>query len=182
MLTSVAPTALADIPFVPFINSEGWLPHEFSGKVGAYAIFDGGRQLQYVGYSRDVLASLRLHLVRKPSLCHWLKVQFIERPSRKVLEGICEAWAGENGSVPPGNVTSPSDWDSPVDATQQLTDAERTELESPELDERARTKALKQVARRVEAEILAVLAKRNVQETLRFHPKLKEKGLLDLKG
>ena len=182
MLTSVAPTALADLPFISFINSEGLLPHELSGTVGAYAIYDRDRQLQYVGYSRDVLASLRLHLVRKPALCYWLKVQAIERPSRKVLDSICETWIGNHGSVPPGNGTSPSDWDSPVDARLQMTDAERAEVASSELDERSRTKALKQVARRVEAEILAVLAERNVHEPLRFHPKLKEKGLLDLKG
>lgn len=182
MPTSVAPAALADLPYLPFINAEGLLPHELSAIVGAYAIFDGDRQLQYVGYSRDVFASLRLHLVRKPDLCHWVKVQSIGRPSRTVLESICQAWIDGNGSLPSGNESSSSDWDEPVDATLQMTDAERTELASPELDERSRTKALKQVARRVEAEILAVLAERNVQEPLRFHPKLKEKGLLDLKG
>ncbi|MGK7911897.1 MAG: GIY-YIG nuclease family protein [Synechococcus sp.] len=181
MSTTVAPAALADLQYLPFINAEGLLPRELSAMVGAYAIFDGDRQLQYVGYSRDVLSSLRLHLVRKPALCHWVKVQAIGRPSRTVLDGICQAWIENNGSTPPGN-ESASDWDSPVDATLQMTDDEKTELASSELDERSRTKALKQVARRVEAEILAVLAKRNVQEPLRFHPKLKEKGLLDLKG
>ena len=181
MPTSVAPAALADLPYLPFINAEGLLPHELSGTVGAYSIFDADRQLQYVGYSRDVLASLRLHLVRKPALCHWVKVQAIGRPSRTVLDSICQAWMDGNGSLPPGNEVS-SAWDAPVDATLQMTEAERTELASPELDERSRPKALKQVARRVEAEILAVLAERNVREPLRFHPKLKEKGLLDLKG
>ncbi|MEM9537163.1 MAG: GIY-YIG nuclease family protein [Cyanobacteria bacterium P01_A01_bin.3] len=181
MSTSVAPAILADLPYLPFINTDGLLPHELSGTVGAYAIFDGDRQLQYVGYSRDVLNSLRLHLVRKPAFCHWVKVQAINRPSRTVLEDICEAWTGANGSIPPGNEPA-SDWDSPVDVTRQMTDAEHKELASPELDDRSRTKALKQVARRVESEILALLAERNVQEPLRFHPKLKEKGLLDLKG
>ncbi|MEM9568518.1 MAG: GIY-YIG nuclease family protein [Cyanobacteria bacterium P01_E01_bin.34] len=181
MSTSVVPATLADLPYLPFISTDGLLPHELSGTVGAYAIFDSDRQLQYVGYSRDVLSSLRLHLVRKPTLCHWVKVQAINRPSRTVLEGICEAWVGASGSIPLGNGPA-SGWDSPVDVKCQMTDAEHMELASPELDERARTKALKQVARRVESEILAVLAERNVQEPLRFHPKLKEKGLLDLKG
>jgi hypothetical protein len=40
---------------------------------------------------------------------------------------------------------------------------------------------LKQVARRAEAEILDVLKARGVQVEIRFNPKLKEAGLLDLK-
>ena len=182
MTTPLTFAPLAAIPFIPFVNQAGLLPHEFAGKVGVYSIFDRDRQLQYIGYSRDILASLRLHLVRQPRDCHWLKVQTVDRPNRKVLEDIRQAWVEENGAVPPGNATSPSVWDSPIDATLQMSEAERAELESPDLDERSRVKALKQVARRVEGEILAVLAERNVQESLRFHPKLKERGLLDLKG
>ena len=182
MTTQLTVTPLSELPFVDFVDGAGLLPREFAGKVGVYAIFDRDRHLQYIGYSRDILASLRLHLVRQPRACYWLKVQTIDRPSRKVLEEIRQGWMEENGTIPPGNATSPSAWDSPIDATLQMTEAERLELESPELDERSRLKALKQVARRVEAEILEVLAERNVQESLRFHPKLKERGLLDLKG
>ncbi|MER3477484.1 MAG: endonuclease, partial [Leptolyngbya sp. ERB_1_2] len=42
-------------------------------------------------------------------------------------------------------------------------------------------KALKNIARRVESEIMAQLKARNVQTEMRFNPKLKEEGLLDLK-
>ncbi len=42
-------------------------------------------------------------------------------------------------------------------------------------------KLLKQVARRVEAKILEELKTRGVQTEIRFNPKLKENGLLDLK-
>ncbi|MGK7906603.1 MAG: GIY-YIG nuclease family protein [Synechococcus sp.] len=182
MSTPLTPTPLAELAFLPFIDEQGLLPQHLSGTVGVYAIFDTEQQLQYIGYSRDVFASLRLHLVRQPHQCYWLKVQEIARPSRTALEGIRSAWVEENGAIPPGNVESSSVWDSPIDVKLQMTEAERTEVESPELDERSRIKALKQVARRVEAEILAVLAERQVKESLRFHPKLKERGLLDLKG
>ena len=182
MTTQLTVTPLSQLPLIDFVDGEGLLPREFANKVGAYAIFDCDRCLQYIGYSRDILASLRLHLVRQPRKCYWLKVQTIARPNRKVLEEIRQGWEEENGAIPPGNATTPSAWDSPIDATLQMSDGERLELESPELDERSRIKALKQVARRVEAEILAALAERNVQESLRFHPKLKERGLLDLKA
>ena len=42
-------------------------------------------------------------------------------------------------------------------------------------------KILKQVARRVEAQILERLSERGAKIDFRFNPKLKEKGLLDLK-
>lgn len=48
-------------------------------------------------------------------------------------------------------------------------------------DEMTQSKLLKNVARRVEAQILADLESRGVQVQVRFNPKLKEKGLLDLK-
>ena len=62
-----------------------------------------------------------------------------------------------------------------------MTEEERSQYANPELDDRGRTKAMKQAARRIEAEILSGLAERNLTEPLRFHPKLKETGILDLK-
>jgi hypothetical protein len=49
------------------------------------------------------------------------------------------------------------------------------------LDGVAQIKLLKQVARRVEETILVKLQERGVQTEIRFNPKLKEQGLLDLK-
>jgi hypothetical protein len=43
------------------------------------------------------------------------------------------------------------------------------------------SKILKNAARRVESQILSELESRGVQMQIRFNPKLKEKGLLDLK-
>lgn len=48
-------------------------------------------------------------------------------------------------------------------------------------DELSQIKLLKNAARRVEGEILAELESRGVKMQMRFNPKLKEKGLLDLK-
>ncbi|CAI7922511.1 unnamed protein product, partial [Closterium sp. NIES-54] len=45
-----------------------------------------------------------------------------------------------------------------------------------------KAKALKEVARRVERELEAAFKARNCKEVLRFDPKLKEDGLLDLKS
>ena len=48
-------------------------------------------------------------------------------------------------------------------------------------DEMTKIKTIKNVARRVEAEILQILEQRGLNMQIRFNPKLKESGLLDLK-
>ncbi|WP_017327573.1 GIY-YIG nuclease family protein [Synechococcus sp. PCC 7336] len=182
---AIVPTPIDILPlesleFVPYIDDSGYLPDRYRSKVGVYAIFDRDRTLHYIGYSRDIALSLKLHLIRQPHLCHWVKAQTIERPSRTALEQICAAWIEQNGRIPAGNASKPSAWDNPIDVKPMMAAEELASYADPAIDDRARTKVLKQVARRVEAEILAILAERNLQEPLRFHPKLKDKGLLDL--
>jgi hypothetical protein len=169
---------LQTLPMLPFLN-EGQIAAEFEGKVGIYAIFDQAETLQYVGYSRDIALSLRQHLVRQPQGCYGLKVQTIDRPNRTILESIRDAWIAENGTTPVGNGAAADCWNQPIDAKQQMTEDEQTRYTSS--DDAGRIKLLKQVARRVEADVLAALEVRGVQFLVRFDPKAKEEGLLNLK-
>jgi len=171
--------SLASLEFLPYLNENGETTEQFSGKVGVYAIFDQAQTLKFIGYSRDVAVSLKQHLVRSPEACYWLKVQTIDRPSRTVLEEIREAWIVENGSTPVGNDTDEAIWSQPIDAKLKMTAAEQ--LAYAATDEMGKIKTLKQVARRVEAEVLAGLESRGVKMAIRFDPKLKEEGLLNLK-
>jgi hypothetical protein len=172
--------ALRHLEFLPYLGDRGQLPEQFQGKVGVYAIFDQDQALQYIGYSRDISLSLKQHFVRRPYQCYWLKVQTIDRPNRTILEEIRTTWIAENGSVPPGNVTAESQWNQPIDTKTQMT-AEEQERYATAIDELTQMKVLKQTARRVEAAILTELKSRGLQEDIRFNPKLKESGLLDLK-
>ncbi|MBC6480140.1 MAG: GIY-YIG nuclease family protein [Hormoscilla sp. GM7CHS1pb] len=171
--------ALASLTYLPYLDETGHLPQQLQGKIGIYAIFDEAQDLQLVNYSRDVFVSLKQHLVRQPQSCYWLKVQTIDRPKRATLENIRDAWIAENGTTPPGNGASAGKWTEPIDAKITMTDEEKSSYGAS--DELGQMKLLKNVARRVEAEIKAGLAERGVQEEIRFNPKLKEKGLLDLK-
>jgi len=172
--------SLASLPAYAYVDEAGQLPEVFQGKIGVYAIFDEAMVLQYVGYSRDVLLSLKQHLVRKPNQCAWVKAQTSDRPNRTELEAIRAAWMAENGVTPPGNAAEDDSWNQPIDVKQQMTAAERaTYAAAP--DELTQIKVLKQCARRVEAEILEQLRSRNIQTEIRFNPKMKETGLLDLK-
>lgn len=171
--------SLASLAFIPYVNDRGFLPDQFQAKVGVYAIFDQSKTLQYVGYSRDVYLSLKQHLVRQPEQCYWVKIQTIERPSRTTLEAIRDAWITEAGSISPDSQTDLI-WSQPINVKAVMSEVERHSFEGA-IDESAQAKALKQAARRLEADILQRLKQRGVQEELRFNPKLKEEGLLDLK-
>ncbi len=169
-------TALA---YIPYLDDTGNLPENLQGKIGVYAIFDRDKTLQLVNYSRDIYLSLKQHLVRKPQLCYWVKVETIDRPNRTRLETIRDAWIEENGITPAGNGTDEAAWTQPIDAKQTMTEEEQASYEAS--DGATQIKLLKKVARRVEEQILEELKSRGVQTELRFNPKLKENGLLDLK-
>ncbi|HEY9698233.1 MAG TPA: GIY-YIG nuclease family protein [Trichocoleus sp.] len=173
------PTALSTLESIAYINENGEIPDQFAGKVGVYAIFDESETLQYIGYSRDVFLSLKQHLVRQPQRCYSFKVQTIDRPSRTILEEIRNAWIAENGTTPIGNGADEPLWSQAIDAKAQMTPEEKAAYLAS--DDLGRTKLLKQVARRVEAEVFAVLESRQIKMALRFDPKLKEEGLLSLK-
>ena len=96
-----------------------------------------------------------------------------------MLENIRQQWLNENGSLLSGNGETEKAWTDPIDAKLTMTEDEKnTYLQTDELGQ---VKLLKTIARRVEAEILEQLKQRGVNIEIRFNPKLKEKGLLDLK-
>jgi hypothetical protein len=179
MMSDSNTPALAELEPIPFLDQDGQVSSQFDQKVGVYAIFDQTHVLRYVGYSRDVALSLKQHLVRQPQECYWVKVQTIDRPSRTVLEEIRDAWIAENGAIPVGNGLEADLWNQPIDAKAYMTPAEQTAYAAS--DEPGKVKTLKQVARRVEAEVLAALEARGVKMAIRFDPKAKEEGYLNLK-
>jgi len=89
------------------------------------------------------------------------------------------AWVTENGALPSGNGADETLWSQPIDAKTRMTPAEQDTYTSS--DDADRIKTLKQLARRVEAEVLDALKTRGVEMPIRFDPKLKEEGLLNLK-
>jgi hypothetical protein len=179
MVSETQISSLAELDYIPYLDEAGNLPEELQGKIGVYAIFDNDKTLQFINYSRDIYLSLKQHLVRKPESCYWIKVQTIDRPNRTQLENIREAWIQENGQIPPGNGSDEAAWTQPIDAKLTMTTQEKESYEKG--DGLTQVKVLKQVARRVEAKILETLKSRGVQTEIRFNPKLKENGLLDLK-
>ncbi|MBE9207894.1 GIY-YIG nuclease family protein [Nostoc sp. LEGE 06077] len=181
MTNEINTPSLTTLEYFPYIDAEGKITEIFQGKIGVYAIFDQNKSLQFVGYSRDVYLSLKQHLVRQPEKCYWVKGQTIERPSRTILENIENTWIAENGTIPIGNGEHKEIWTQPINVKSLMRPEEQTSYQNPANDELAQIKVIKNVARRVETEILKLLESRGLQMQLRFNPKLKEEGLLDLK-
>jgi len=176
---------LADLPEVEYITSEGLIAD--CSKAGAratvYAIFDAEHALQYVGMSRSINPSLRLHLARMPAKCHYVKVAHVASPNRAVLQQVQDNWVAENGGPVPGNDGGELQnlWENALDCKTRWTAEEEKEIsELPEGPQKK--KALKVLARRFEADIKAELEGRGIKEQFRFDPKLKDLGLLDLKN
>ncbi|GJQ09123.1 hypothetical protein GpartN1_g6631.t1 [Galdieria partita] len=174
---------LESLSFHSYLDDRGFLTFQDNwGKVSVYAIYDSHYRLQYIGISRDTRTSLLLHLIRMPQFCYYFKFQSFEKPSRTILNQLREAWIKEMSHQSPiGNVDAfwRERWEGPIDIRKHgwLTTEERQLLEHT--DEHNMPKVLKQISRRIQKEIEKQLAERNVQEMVRFDPKLKEKGLLD---
>jgi hypothetical protein len=103
---------LTDLPLLP-ITEISRKPERWE-RVGAYAIFDEDRTLQYVGYTKNVLTKLELHRKLQPSLCRYFKV-FLPPPGTMqsepdALESVLCDWIQENGRVPTGNY-QPERWE-----------------------------------------------------------------------
>ncbi len=169
---------LEALPLVAYLDDTGNLPAQLKGKIGTYAIFDQGQTLQYVGISRDVATSLLLHLVRVPECCYWVKAVTIERPSRTVLTEIRDCWTA--AALPPGNGPEAPRWEEPLNGLAQMTPEEHRAYEQA-LSEGERDQVLKNVARRLEQTVLAKLEARGLGFAVRFDPKAKNQGILDLK-
>ena len=172
-------SALKTLPLLPYLDQNGALDEELQKKIGVYAIYDQAKILQFVGYSRDIHTSLKQHLVRQTPNCYWLKCQIITKPNRTWLEETRQAWISENGEVPPGNEPDEKSWIQAIDTKFAMTEEEKAQYELS--DELQQIKILKNVARRVQKDIEKQLSDRQVNVEIRFNPKLKEQGLLDLK-
>lgn len=170
---------LQELPFLPYLEQTGNINPELEGKMGIYAIFAQGKTLQYIGYSRNLYLSLKQHLVRQTDACVWLKIHRCHRPQRSILEATKQNWLEENQTIPLGNSAHENLWTQPINAKLTMSETEKEEYQQQ--DDIGKIQLLKQIARRLEESIKVKLQEKGVTMEIRFNPKLKEQGLLDLK-
>ena len=179
MITETQLPSLNALDYLPYLDENGVITEDLQKKIGVYAIFNENKKLKFIGYSRDIYASLKQHLVRQTQQCHWLKVEIITRPSRTILEEIKTNWTEENGDLSIDNQENQNLWTQAIDAKVCMTEEDKETYKYS--DELGKIKLLKTVSRRVQADIEETLKQRGNKMKIRFNPKLKEQGLLDLK-
>ena len=116
------------------ITDEGTID-DFSSpgaRASVYAIYDESQSIQYVGVTRAINASLRLHLGRKPEATYFVKTYHMERPNRSLLDAIKAAWVESSGGNVPGTDDGPEQklWEGALECFPLMTAEEREAIES----------------------------------------------------
>ncbi|RZC79468.1 hypothetical protein C5167_003685 [Papaver somniferum] len=94
---------------------------------GVYAVHDSNSDLQFIGISRNIFASIISHRKSVPELCSSVKVGVVDEPDRESLTQAWKSWMEEHiaatGKIPPGNESGNSTW---VKKTQKKPDLRLT--------------------------------------------------------
>eukprot|EP01018_Ginkgo_biloba_P000275 Gb_37809 [translate_table: standard] len=129
-LSETEAVSLSDTP----VSISKKLPSES----GVYAVHDKNGELQFIGISRRVAASVLNHMENVPELCGAVKVMAIDAPARTALTDAWKLWMEEHieatGNVPPGNEAGNTTWHmkkKPVKPDLRLTPGRRTQLTLP---------------------------------------------------
>lgn len=84
---------------------------------GVYAVYDSNGELQFIGLSRNVAASVESHRTKVLELCSSVKVGLVDNPDRESLTQAWKSWLEEHiaatGKIPPGNETGNTTWFKP---------------------------------------------------------------------
>lgn len=68
-----------------------------------FAIYDDKQKLQYIGFSKDLRATLRTVFGRRPDKAHFYKAQHFPTTDQKAMIAVRDDWYEECGGQPPGN-------------------------------------------------------------------------------
>jgi Fe-S cluster biogenesis protein NfuA len=104
--------------------------------VGVYALYDVRRELQYVGFARNIVLAVKGHLERVgDERCAHVKAMVFANKAmatRSNLEREAANWTREAGTTPPGNGVEAELWATGV-STATMSDAERAAYEEKKL-------------------------------------------------
>ncbi|CAI9097258.1 OLC1v1033643C1 [Oldenlandia corymbosa var. corymbosa] len=86
----------------------------FPSSSGVYAVYDGSDELQFIGISRNIAASVAVHRKSVPQLCSSVKIGVVDDPDRAALTQAWKTWMEEHiaatGKVPLGNESGNNTW------------------------------------------------------------------------
>lgn len=148
-----------------------WQNQKENTKVaGVYAVLDTERIYQYIGYSRDVLRSLKGHQTQNgEEVCAFIRVKTFKFPKRQAMEALQNEWMAELDYIPLGNTGEQGTWARTIGeaAKAAMTDAERDAYEEKKLKLR---KAMADAT--LTDEMIAQGKNKNSEADLQRHQKL----------
>ena len=103
---------------------------------GVYAVLDSDRTYQYIGYSRDVLRSLKGHIAQNGTqTCSYIRLQTFKFPKRQAMEAVKEEWLSQLNYTPAGNSGNGNTWARTIGeaAKATMTEAEKNAYEEKKL-------------------------------------------------
>ena len=97
---------------------DAWCEAVENAKIaGVYAMLNGDRQTQYIGYSRNVALALRGHVTQiGADICALVRVQPFKFPKRDEMEALQNAWIAELDATPSGNMDDSGLWANTIGA------------------------------------------------------------------
>ncbi|KAK8925676.1 hypothetical protein KSP39_PZI018524 [Platanthera zijinensis] len=111
---SIAKLSDTELVFIPSVH-EG-IESQFPSGAGVYGVYDKEGDLQFIGISRNVAASISTHSKMVPDLCHSVKIGLVDgdNPDKTVLTDAWKSWLQEHldisGKIPPGNQSGNNTW------------------------------------------------------------------------
>lgn len=103
---------------------------------GVYAVIDCDHIYQYIGYSRDVLRSLKGHIAQNgTAVCTYIRVQTFKFPKRQEMEALKNQWIEALDYTPLGNAEGGNTWARTIGeaAKATMSEAERNAYEEKKL-------------------------------------------------
>lgn len=135
--SSVTPSITLDNNVAEVVSVENWRSLTNQVKVaGVYAVLDGDRHTQYIGYSRDVRQSLEGHIAQNGTeICAFIRVEMFKFPKRQEMEALRDQWIAELDYIPPGNQAAQGNWASTVGeaARSTMSESDRNNYEEKKL-------------------------------------------------
>jgi hypothetical protein len=131
---SVTPTATVENDGSEIVAIADWRSRTQVKVAGVYAVLDGDRQTQYVGFSRDVRQSLDGHIAQNgDQVCAFIRVQTFKFPNRQAMEALRDDWIAADN--PPGNQGALGTWASTIGeaARATMSESERNAYEEKKL-------------------------------------------------
>ena len=93
---------MSTLPLID-IHFEGFNSPDIPASPGIYAIYNDKKELQYVGLSRKISASIKMHCFELPAECGFAKVLPMEEATKVDLQGGWKRWVmahvSESGGV-----------------------------------------------------------------------------------